>query len=288
MSNLQSFFGNTTKSNNFNDLKNLLDQKTSVLCVQTEKNYYTLTQWIQNYLDKKFQNKTVQNSVELKNYSTFDITVKIFISNNYIIFDPYSTAVDRYIFLEILFPFVKNNTNFQQNTEKIVIIRNLNLLHIKNHKYLLYFLKNYSNSCTFLLLCENTHSISPEIFKNIFIYRFPFHWNENSDSFWDPLISKVSWEKTLDNIFTLFFTKKKKKKEDIKILRSEISNLYTSNINSSNVIQYIVRHLPYYNINCTVEVFNKICEIEYYLKIGNRYIIHFEYLILYLQSNIHG
>jgi len=270
---------------------NLLDNNISFVCCNNENLFYTINHWIHEYF--KLQDiKNIKNTFELKNYSTFDIKVKILINDNFIIYTPYNSALDKYVIVDILYDFAKSVNLLDKAKKKYIIIHDFNKIHIKYHKYLIFLLKRFP--CTFVLICNHKECISTQLLQNIYLLDIPIALKENIDKFWQKKTSNTSpWHRLLDNIFTLFFKKKSKKQklQDYKKLRPMLADLYTSNISGKMIINYLIQnletyHFPYKKYSI---IFDKLCEIEYRLEVGNRYIFHIEYLILFLQDilNIH-
>lgn len=270
-------------------IEKLLEQKIPVLCKNTENVFYTFNNWLSEYLFQYKNERDIKTTYEIKNYSTFDLKVKIKITDSYIIFEPYNSAVDRYVIFEILYPFIKTKNVLHQVKNKLIIIKNIERISLKHHKYLAYLLKTYYSVCTFLFTTNNPNCVSDDILKNIYIVDIPITLDENINLFWEKNnCNRLQWHKLLDNLFDIFFVQKRNKGKDLKILRNEISNLYTSNVPVKEVIKYIYSNLENYAFSPDVytDIFLKISEIEYYLQIGNRYILHLEYLFLYLQNKL--
>ena len=271
-------------------LNKLMEHHISVLCENTDNMYYTINYWIHMYLEKYYMSeKKVANTFEIKNYSTFDLKVKIKMTESYIIYEPYNSAVDRYVIFEILYPFIRKRNLLQETKHKLIIIKNIDRINIKHHKYISYLLKTYHSICTFLFTTNNKYSVSEDILQNIHIFTFPLSLHENENLFWEKNeTTHIKWEDLLNEILQTFFVKQSSKVKDLKWLRISLSNLYTSNIPSQYIIMYLLEHMEYYNFSeeAYSHLLDKLCEIEYYLKIGNRYILHLEYLILYFSKYI--
>ena len=176
-------------------LKELLLNKVSTLCIYNDNIFYSLNNWLSNYLDNQYKNnKNITTTFEIKNYSTFDLKVKIHISENYIVYEPYNSAVDRYVIFEILYPFIRKKfitSKFTKNDYNQKYRR----INIKHHKYLSYLLKTYYQICTFIFTTKNSYCISNDILKNIYIINIPNSLNENFNLFYEKKINTLYWQK---------------------------------------------------------------------------------------------
>lgn len=271
-------------------ISKLMNQKGSFLINNIDNIYYNFCHCLRNYIHSRFNDDTnVSKEVELKNYSTFNVKIQIELSNNYLIYKPYSSAIDRYVILEIIIPFLNNKTIENRSLEKIIVIHNLEKISFKYHKYLSHLIKMYQHKTQFIYTSSSHNQcVSNQILEKIFILNVPLWINDDIELFWEKKKIKINWKTQLDIVFNTFFREYRRKTSDHKHLRKMLAEIYTSNVPSSNIIEYIIENIDNYNFNKQNfdKIFEEIAKVEYYLKVGNRFIFHLEYLITFLQQQL--